>query len=242
MKTVNMMKYRLRRYFCSSRPVIPLIVTVCFLGVMYSIKPMNVGSGYVMSGVLQFILMVFVTLNMVETQEMVEEQLLLLHGNSKGKYFLAKEVTLLVISGIYGVILTIGPVVVNWINHFTFFNRKLTAYDVAMGAVIIIGSGLAGTAIGMILHPRIIGDRKLAVMVSVGLMILSIAKDGIIEEYAYFKLFGMLLPSVMKPARDLGNGDFFELSAVVIFFLSMAVYYCIVCFCKNIILSFKKFS
>lgn len=242
MKIVSMTKYRLHRYFYSSRPVIPLIVTACFLEAMYSVRPMNVGSGYILSGIFQFILMTFVALSINGNEENVEEQLLLFHGNGWGAYCMAREITLLVISCLYGVLLTFGPVIVNCFNHFSFFTRTLTAGDVAMGAIIILGSGFAGIAIGDVLHPRIMSERKIAISVAVVIMLLSIVKDAIIEEYRFLAFFGILLPSIMKPARDLGNGDCFEIKSVMAFILMMALYYSVIVVIKNLILNRKKFS
>ena len=107
--------------------------------------------------------------------------------------------------------------------------------------MIIIGSGLAGIAIGDVLHPRIMGDRKMAVAAAVGLMILSIAKDAVIEKYRFLTVFGIVLPSVMKPARDLGNGDYFELRPVIGYLCLMMLYYLIVAIMKSLVLSCKRF-
>jgi len=245
MKIVNMTKYRLHRYFHSSQPVIPLIVAVCFFRAMYSLKPLNVCSGYIISGVFQFCLMTFVALGMNRNEETVEEQLLLFHGKRCVTYCMAREVTLIVISCLYGLLLIIGPVIQNCIDlcidHFSFFNRPLTASDVAMAAMIILGSGFAGIAIGDSLHPRIMGDRKIAITAVVGIMILSIVKDAMIKEYKFFSFFGVLFPSVMKPASDLGNGDYFEIKSVITFLLMMALYYFIVVLIKNVVLNRKKF-
>jgi len=203
---------------------------------------MNVGSGYIFFGVFQFILMTFVSLSMNENEEIVEEQLLLLHGNSWGAYCVAREITLLLISCLYGVLHTVGPVIVNCFNHFSYFTRTLTVGDVIMGAMIILGSGFAGIAIGDFLHPRIMSDRKMAIIVVVVIMILSIVKDAVIEKYKFLMCFGMLLPSVMKPACDLGNGDYFDVKSVMAFILMMVLYYLVVVIIKNLAMNRKKFS
>lgn len=245
MKIVSMTKYRLHRYFYSSHPAIPLIATLCFFRVMYSVKPMEVCSGYIISGVFQFCLMTFVALGMNRNEETVEEQLLLFHGKRYVIYCMAREVTLLVISCLYGILLIFGPVIQNCIDlcidHFSFFTRTLTASDVAMAAMIILGSGFAGIAIGDVLHPRIMGDRKMAVTFTVGIMIFSIVKDAVIDKYRFLMSFGILFPSVMKPARDLGNRDYFAIKSVITFLLMMTVYYLIVVVIKNLLLNRKKF-
>lgn len=242
MRIVKMTEYRLRRYFYSSRPVIPLLIIVCFVAIMYSVKPMDICRGYLISGMVQFILMTFVTLSMNGNEEAVQEQLLLLRGHGWGVYCMARELTLLVISCFYGILITIGPVIVNCFNQFSFFTRTLTVADVGLGAMIILGSGLAGIAIGDALHPGIMHDRKLAVAFVVGILILSVAKDAIIEEYGFLRVFGILFPSVMKPALDLGNEIYFEAKSVLAFLLMMVLYYLVVAVIKNLVLSRKKFS
>ena len=154
---------------------------------------------------------------------------------------MAREITLLVISCFYGILLTIGPVIINCCNNLSYFTRPLTAIDVAMGATIILGSGFAGIAIGDVFHPRIMGDRKIAIAVAIGIMILSIVKDSVIQKYEILTLAGIFLPSVMKPAHDLGNGDDFEAKSVFTYLIMMALYYLIIVVIKNLILNRKKF-
>ena len=241
MKLISMTKYRLHRYFYSSRPVFPLIITICFLGIMYSMKPVDICSSYLLSGVFQFVLLTFVALSMSGSEETSEEQLLLLHGNTWRAYCVSREMTLCMISFLYGALLAFVPIFLNCINRFSLCKRILLFSDVAAGTMIIIGSGLAGIAIGDMLHPRIMSDRKMAVVAAVGLMILSIAKDAVIEKYRFLTVFGIVLPSVMKPARDLGNGDYFELRPVIVFLFWMLFYYLMVAVMKNLVLSLKRF-
>lgn len=241
MKIVDMTKYRLHRYFYSSRPVIPFIIIVCFIRIMYSVKPMGVCSGYILSGVLQFVLLTFVTLNMNGNEKIVEEQLLFFRGHRWSVYCIAREITFLLISCFYGAMLAIGPVIVNCFNEFSFFNRRLTVEDVGLGAIIIFGNGFAGIAIGDVLHPRIMNDRKMAIITAVGIMVLSIVKDAIIEKCSAFVFIGIFLPSVMKAARDLGNEDYFKIQSVIVFILMMVLYYLVIATVKNLVLARKKF-
>lgn len=241
MKIVDMTKYRLHRYFYSSRPVIPFIIIVCFIRIMYSVKPMSVCSGYILSGVLQFVLLTFVTLNMNGNEIIVEEQLLFFRGHRWSVYCIAREITFLLISCFYGAMLAIGPVIVNCFNEFSFFNRRLTVEDVVLGAIIILGNGFVGIAIGDVLHPRIMNDRKMAITTAVGIMILCIVKDAIIEKCSAFVFIGIFLPSVMKAARDLGNEDYFKIQSVIVFILMMVLYYLVIVTVKNLVLARKKF-
>ena len=75
MTIFNIMNYRLHRYFKSSKPVFPLMIIFCFIGSMYTFKPMDVLSGYIISGVFVFGLMIFVVFNMGGGEEKAEEQI-----------------------------------------------------------------------------------------------------------------------------------------------------------------------
>lgn len=208
---------------------------------MIELKPVDICSSYLLSGVFQFVLLTFVALSMSGSEETSEEQLLLLHGNTWRAYCVSREMTLCMISFLYGALLAFVPIFLNCINRFSLCKRILLFSDVAAGTMIIIGSGLAGIAIGDMLHPRIMSDRKMAVVAAVGLMILSIAKDAVIEKYRFLTVFGIVLPTVMKPARDLGNGDYFELRSVIWYLCLMMSYYLIVAVMKSLVLSRKRF-
>ena len=105
-----------------------------------------------------------------------------------------------------------------------------------------MGSALAGIIIGDIFHPRIITNRKIAIAFTAFVMLLSMVKEAIIDDYRFFAVFGYLLHPVMKPARDLGKGDYFNISSVCAFFIMMSVYYIVVVIIKNLMLIRKKFD
>lgn len=52
---------------------------------------------------------------------------------------------------------------------------------------------------------------------------------------------GMFLPSVMKAARDLENGDYFKIQSVIVFLLMMVFCYLVIVIAKNLVLARKKF-
>lgn len=195
-----------------------------------------------MSGIVQFVLMTFVALSMNGAEDIVDEEIVWLHGNNPMVYSISRELTMVLVSCFYGVFLTIGPVVVNCMNNFIFFNRTLSGMNVLMAGMIIFGSGIAGIAIGDFLHPRILGDRKLAITIEMVFLILAITKNKILAKYSVFKCFGVLFPSVMKPAQDMGNNDYFDVCSVGIFFLMMTIYYLIVAIIKNNLFNRKKLT
>lgn len=242
MKIIQITKYRLHGYFASSKTVFPGILLLVFISAMYSIRPMSIVSGFILSGVFHFILMIFVSLQMNGAENVVEEQLQIFHGGGWKPYCLARETALLVISAFYGLILSLAPVVVNCVNEFQFFTRILTAGDVLQGMMIILGAGFAGIAIGDLTHPRIIENRALSLAMAAGLMLLSLLKNILVEDFPFLNFLNCILPPVMKPAYDFANGDYFVLSSVLLYFLMMLIYYMIIALVKNAIFVYKKFA
>lgn len=242
MKIIHLTKYRLHRFFYSPRPVIPLIISVCYMRLMYSVRPMDVCSGLVMAGIVQFIMMTFVSLTVSGSEETVDEQLLLFHGNNWGTYCIARELSYIIISCIFGLFFAIQPVIINCFNGFSFFFRPVTAGDVILGGLIIIVSGMAGIAIGDLFHPRIMKDRNLAIGIVVIVLICSIVKDSIIAKHGFLTPFMILFPPVMKPSHDFGDVDLFDVKSVLYFITLMMVYYLIIVAIKNALLIRKKFS
>ena len=242
MKSVPMIKYRLHRYFGSSRPVIPVIFTICFLRFIYSVRPMSIGTGAVLSSIVQFVMMTFITLSLNGGEETVEEQLLLFRGKGWRIYSIARELALIIISIFYAILHILGPIVVNACNDFSFFSTPLTAMDVVKGAFVVLGSGLAGIIIGDVLHPRITGNRRAQLIGTVMLMLLTIVRDALIEKCRVLLFLDILLPPVMKPAHDLGNKECLALKPVLAFFFMMILYYFVVTIVKNLVLQRRRFS
>ena len=242
MKIIHITKYRLHRYFASSKIVFPVILVLVFIASMYSIRPMNITSGYILSGIFHFILMIFVALQMNGAEDIMEEQLQIFHGGSWKIYLVSRETALLVISVLYGLILSVAPVIVNAINGFQFFTRSLMAADVLQGMLIIIGAGMAGIAIGDLTHPRIIENRGYSLVLAVGLMVLSLLKNIIVEDYPQVIFLKYLLPPVTKPAYDFADADYFKLVPILLYFLLSVLYYLVVVLIKNMIICRKKFE
>ncbi len=199
--------YRLHRYFAGRGPLIPLIFIIAMIGVMYSVAPMNVTGGYVLSEVLCFCLMVFVTLSMDAASEKTEEQLLFLRAVRPVRYYLARELTFLTIGFVYSFLLAMGPVYANIANHFDFFVRPLTVYDVVSGFFLIFAGSLSGIILGDLLNGRVVKEKKAGILFTVLLAVAVIASEGICQEFPFLGFLKVVLPPVMISARIFRGAD-----------------------------------
>ncbi|MBO4456552.1 MAG: hypothetical protein J5802_02400 [Butyrivibrio sp.] len=242
MKLCNSINYRLHRYFAGSKPVFPMIIILCFIGSMYTFKPMDVISGYIISGVFVFGLMTFVTFNIGGSEEKVEEQILFLRGNSLIDYYISRELGLIVICALYSFITAIAPVFVNAMNGFNFFTRSLTVHDVVMGIILLFGSGLAGTLIGDLLNLRIMKNRKLSLMLTAMIALLTFSNDGIQQKVSYLGILKFLLPPIMTPAKIFSGADVINTGKMLIIFLQIIINYVVFTAIKIAVMNKNRFN
>ncbi|MDD6037397.1 MAG: hypothetical protein PUD20_01155 [bacterium] len=241
MRLMNKIKYRLHRYFLSSKPVFPILIIFAFIASIYSARPMEVNSGFIISVVFQFCLMIFVTESMNGSEITDEEQILFLHEKRVTGYLAVRELSMIFVSVIYSLIICLGPILVNCWNHFAFFRRELTFFDCAMGFVMVIGSGLCGIAIGDLFNPRIKTDRKIAIVSTIFILIITVAKEGILERVKYLEVLNILLPPVTEPLKQFSSCDVFDERTVMLIFAWMAIYYLVVTAIKFKLMDKKRF-
>lgn len=235
------MIFQIQTYFSGSSFAMPLIVLAVFFNFMYSIKPLDVVSAYLLSSVLCFLMMVWIAASIVQGENPVIEQLLYLKMGNPVKYYLGKSLFLVFLTFILDLLYSFIPVLLNMVNGFELFRRPLMASDVGNAFLIMAGCGLGGAALGSLLHPRIIKDSRLAVMITTLLAILPVAGDGIVRDYPLFKYVFWILPPVMKPQICFGNTQYFQPDISISIFLILFVYAVIYSLIKSILCYKNKF-
>lgn len=76
------------------------------------------------------------------------------------------------------------------------FIMPLTAYDVLNAFILVAGCSFAGGALGSLLHPRVMEDRKLAVVLTVLFSVLTVVRTGLVQEITSLKYVAWILPPV----------------------------------------------
>jgi len=224
MKTVSMVKYELQIYFKGSSFIMPLVVTACYLYIMYSMKPLFVLSGYLLSGIFLFFLMVWIAMTAVQREDEVMEQILYLKMNSAGKYYLGKALFLICIALLYVILCIFFPVFQNAVNGGDMFIRKITGADLLNAFVILTGSAICGSCTGNLLHSRVMKDRRLAFILTVLICIMAIVQTSVIRKVPVLKFIMWIFPPVMLPSQIYRNADFFDVRHSVSLFLIFFLY------------------
>lgn len=240
-KITNLVKYQLQIYFGGSSLVMPAIFTGIFLYLMYSTKPLYIVSGFLLSSTFIYLLMIWIGLSVATSENVVTEQLMLLRVQSAGCYYASKVIFLMCITLFFSIFCTGIPVIINVINGYDLFVRGLSISDVGNAFLLHVGCGFAGAALGNLMHPRVMKDRNVGIILTVFFAILSVVQKSVIEVLPILKGILWILPPVMLPAERYGNAEYFEWGQSLVIFLVLISYGAIFSVIKSVICHKNKF-
>ena len=240
-KIINLVKLQLQLYFKGSLFIMPLIVTAVFLYTMYSVQPLSVTSSYLLSGTFLFLLMTWIGLTTASGENEVTEQVLVLRVQNRGSYYAGKVIFLMCIAFLTDLLCTIFPVVQNMLNSYRLFDRQLLVSDVINAFLLQYGCAFAGAGLGSFLHPRVMKDRKLAIILTVLLAALTIAGPSLGTYLPAAKAFLWVLPPVMLPAQIYGNSEYFIWGQTFLIFFLLIFYGTVFSILKSLLCHRNKF-
>ena len=235
--------YRLRSMLLLKHSVltIPLVVTVFFMFIMFSISPLNITSSFLISAVFLYLVCVFISMNINGKENDVFEETLLLHSRSPVYFFASRELVFLSISILYSLILTIFPAVLA-VTDKNKFVPSAEPMDIVCGGAYVLACGIAGTATGDLFHPRLFAKRKNAILGAIVISILAVCKHGLIGYNPVFKILNIPLPPIMNGLELVSANNFrFDTAGIFLICLHALVYSAVVTLIKIKLLSIKKF-
>lgn len=242
-KIIELVKYQLQIYFKGSKFVMPFVAVAIFLFVLYSgdSRPVGVLTSFIISCYWVFILMVWIGLSVSSDESPIMEQIIFLRMQSNVYYYLCKMLCMIIIGFIINSICLLYPIVINLSSHGGLFERTLTISDVLNAFILLSGSSIVGGSLGSFFHPRVMKDRKLAIVLAVLATIITIAKTVIINEVPIIKLFIWILPPLDSVSRIYGQAEFFNIGKSIGLFLMILLYAIIVFSAKSFICYKRKF-
>lgn len=240
MKIVNLLKYQLQTYFKGSSFIMPFVVTAICMYVMYSVKPLEIISSYLISGVIIFLVMVWIGMTTAHNERVVEEQILYLRMENSVSYYCGKFLFLFCIALLLDVIYTFFPVISNMINGYALFTERLGTFEVINAFILQLGTALLGGSVGNLLHPRIMRDRKLAIVITVLVVVIAITIPVLEQQYPILKLFLWIFPPVVLPSEIYGKAVVFNLNQTFLIFITMLAYTAVYAGIKGLLCSRKR--
>ena len=241
-KTAALVKYQLRIYVKENRFLMPLVVMLVLLYFMYSISPVDVVSSFSLSCYIIFSIMVWIGYTVSAAEDLVMEQIEMLRVESAWCYYMGKVLFVFVL-GFAGTCLCLFfPVAVNMIKQGQLFDRQLTLPDLLHAFFLLLGSSFAGGALGSILHPTVMRERKMALLLTILAAVLTIIKGAAVQEISVLKWITWVLPPVNNVMGSYGHAEYFSFLQTLKIFLFLMTYGIIYSMIKSAVSYKRKFG
>ena len=210
MKTMGkVLAYHAAVYVRTTKAVMPCAALLILLGGLYGVAPLEVVDSYAFSLCIFFFIMVWIGLTHTEVEDPISQQLLILKLGSTWKYDVSNTLFLFCVSVCLGLASALLPLVSNATHHFQLFKRPITASDVLIAFVLHSFIGYMGGCVGAFFHPRIIRDRKMALLLTAAVALIGLVKIGIDREVPLAALVTWIFPPISNMARRLTGQAFF---------------------------------
>lgn len=219
----------------------PLVMMAVFLYMMYSIKPTGIVDSFSISGYLVFFLMVWISLLVSSSEDTVMEQIQFLRVQKPVYYYFSKVIFLMMVGLVVELICLIFPIVQNILNNNGLFLRQLTAYDILNAFLLLCGCSFVGGSIGSLFHPRVLRDRKLAIVLTVLVTVLSSIRTVLTSEVPILKTLLWIVPPLDRISVVYGQTDIFVLKKTAVLVIWLVLYGMIFSAVKSIICYRRKF-
>lgn len=219
---VEMAKYRLHIWKRGHIYVMPLVVLALYDGFCYSIRPAQLVTCVVMLCFVLFLTMVWMGYMLADREDPVEEQLLYLRAARKSSYYIGKGLFLLAAQMIFAVLAMAVPLLL-FVAGTGLFSGAVTAWDLVQSFLLLSGSSGAGIALGGLLSPRVMRDRKLSLLLTMLMTFMSVLGFAL-KRYAVAGWLVWLLPPIFSIGEAYGSGNSFLPEKTVVLWGTLVLY------------------
>ena len=188
-------KFNLVLFFNSTRFIIPLLANVVFLFLMYygNNGTYDISTVLFITAFFSFFLMLLVGNSIISLKNERLEQILLLrigkYAESISELLFVAVLSLLVIMVSYGI-----PMIINLIGNECLIKQHLTMQNIICSLIIVWLSGIIGGVTGAFFNSNIIKDKKMVILITVFIAVLTISKEAVIEQIQFAKYILFILP------------------------------------------------
>lgn len=220
----EMIRYHGRVYVKSSQYSMPLGILIVFLAFIYHIIPVFIIDSFTLSGAVVFYIMVWIGLSYHRLEPPVSQQIITLRLNKAWKYYVSDSIFLTLLGMAAGTICMLYPLMLNLIYRDQVFLRQILAADILAAWLIHCAAGFAGSAVGTFFHPRVMKDRKAAVIITALVALLAVVKAGMVSEMPGLKWLMWVFPPLAEVIAVFTGEPFYEIHAVLYAVCSLAIY------------------
>ncbi|MBI4857041.1 MAG: hypothetical protein HY818_09900 [Acetobacterium woodii] len=212
----NLLIYHFKTYLKSYKLLLPFLVYLIYLFAAYGIMPFAIVSSFSESAGVLFFIMTFVGFSYAELENPVTEQLVLLRVNNDTLYYLSRLTVLLIIGVVMSILGILYPLIDNLVNQGHLFTRSLQFQDVIIGFALHCLMAFLGAMTGSFCHPRIIKNRKMAVLFLFFVAVMGISKGALADHFSQTRFIAWVFPPVFDILASLTGMDFFSIPVMLL--------------------------
>lgn len=219
---ISVLKYNFKMYMKSHKYIMPFFIFIIYMVMAYSIRLLDIVGSMVSSAAFLFALMTWIGFTYCSNIELIAEEVLILKLRSHTRYWISKIIFMGVV-GVFFSILSVGfPIICNLICNV--FKYPVTFSDIVVSFIIHMFLSIIGALIGMLLQPRIISNRKMAILGAIFIVLMSIIKGPVINEVPYSKYVMWIFPPINEVSTAYLNLMHFNIANLIMPLIIMIIY------------------
>jgi len=212
----NLLVYHFKTHLKSYKLLLPFLIYLIYLFAAYGIMPFSIVSSFSESAGVLFFIMAYVGFSYAELENPVTEQLVLLRVNNDTLYYLSRLTVLLIIGVVMSLLGLLYPLILNSVNNDHLFTRSLQFDDVAIGFFLHYLMAFLGAMTGSFFHPRIIKNRKMAVLLLFFVAVMGISKGALADYFPPTGFVAWVFPPIFDILASFTGQEFFVIPAMAL--------------------------
>lgn len=236
----GIVKYKLSGYIRSGKGVVPVVIFVAWLGMMYSIGPVEALGSFGLCSLSIFVAMLSISMSFSSYRNPMIEMSYFVKVKAKKQMYTANLVVIYLFSGVLTIVGLVIPILFYVTGGFTLYFRPLRVSDVLAGGALMFVAAICGGIIGQFADKRVISNQRAAVLIGIIIALFVLTKEGLIEKMPLLEYMLYILPPVSDLAKRFNEMQMFDLSKSIGYFLWIMAYVSVLHFIYIKTMLYKK--
>lgn len=213
-----------RVYIASNRIIMPCMTLLVALAGLYAVAPARIADSYAYSMTVFFFVMVWIGMGFTEAEDPVSQQLVILRIGRPVLYYIARTLFVVCVGLALALFCIVFPLLMNLMRGGGLYKTEIRADTLLIGYALHTVTGFMGAAVGMALHPRIVPDRKAALLVALFVCLVGFVQAGIHNALPFTRFLTWVFPPISRVSEAFAGLDAFPPGAAAGVFVHFLVY------------------
>lgn len=211
----EMIRYQYKQYMMSAKWVMPLIVLLGTFGMMYSMSPVEIVDSFSITGIVLFVIMVWIGKTIQGVEPEVSEQVMILRLKSERKYYLCHIIFMMCICmAVTGISIAV-PVFIHIRSGNVLLSRQLIWSDFVGGGLLMFACSFVGGMVGELFHIRVMKNKNMGIGLTFFVALLAVCRNGVIADFAIMKYILWVIPPISDVVSWCTNDSYYHMGEVL---------------------------